>query len=304
MSTTIEEFEWLFPYEKIKVPFWERPSRVKFPQNKVLAVNISVAEEWWGRDYLSGGDKVLDIGNLSRTQGYNFDVGIWRALELLDKHQLHVSFGVSGAAAKYYPDVIRQIAKRGHEIIGKGYYQGRKAARMSLAELKEDIKETTAILESVSGKRLYGWGSPGGASSQWTFELIAEAGYEYCNDLGDDDLPYGVKVKDKIVVALPHIIMPTNDYGWFSGRPGLDSPTIVRSPREAVEFFQDTFDGYYETANRERAMLLSFVIHPFLSCTPDRIGAIDRMISYMKGFPGVWLINCGGIARWWRENYL
>ena len=78
----------------------------------------------------------------------------------------------------------------------------------------------------------------------------------------------------------------------------------MRSPREAVEFFRDTFDSYYETAKNEGPQSMTFGIHPYLSCYPDRIVAIDKMIAYMKSFPEVWLTNYAGLAEWWIENYV
>ncbi len=305
MSTTIEEYEWKFPYEKIKIPFPERRNKVVWPNDNIIAVHIYVAQEWWGRDFLPGHGNVLDIGNLSQEEDYNFDVGVWRALDLLDNYELKTTFFPSGAGAKYYPEVMREIKQRGHEIAGHGYYQSRDAARMDPKEEKEDIVKTTAILESVCGERPLGWINPGGGCSERTFELLVEEGYVWNGDLRDDDLPYGIKVKDKILIEIPHRTMTTNDFSWFSGRLGILSPVKAqRGPREVVEFFRDTFDAYYETAKREGAQSLTFGIHPFMSCTPDRIGAVERMIAYMKSFPDVWFTTFLGLAEWWKENYL
>jgi peptidoglycan/xylan/chitin deacetylase (PgdA/CDA1 family) len=305
MSITIEEYAWIFPHKKIKIPFQERRDKVRWPDNKIIAVHIYIAQEWWGRDFWPGPDKVLDIGNLSQEENYNFDVGIWRALDLLDRYELKATFFLSGAGAKYQPEVIREVKQRGHEVAGHSYYQSRNAARMDPEEEKEDIVKTTAILESVSGERPRGWINPAAGCSERTFEFLVEQGYVWNADLRDDDLPYGIKVKDKILIEIPHRTMTTNDFAWFSGRLGIDSPIKAqRGPREAVEFFRDTFDCYYETAKREGAQSLTFGIHPFISCWPDRIVAIERMIAYMKGFPDVWLTTYGNLARWWKENYL
>jgi peptidoglycan/xylan/chitin deacetylase (PgdA/CDA1 family) len=305
MVTTVEKYEWVFPYKKIKIPFRERRDKVRWPGNKLLAVHIYVAPEWWGRDFMPGSDNVLDIGNLSQEENYNFDVGIWRALDLLDKYELKVTFFPSGAAAKYYPEVIREIKQRGHEIAAHGYYQSRDAARMSAEEEKEDIVKTTAILESASGERPRGWINPGAGGSERTFELLVEEGYVWNGDLRDDDIPYGIQVKDRILIEIPHRTQTTNDFAWYSGRLGILSPIKAqRSPREAVQFFQDTFDGYYETTKQEGALSLTFGLHPFMCCLPDRIGATERMIAYMKGFSDVWFTNYGDLAKWWKENYL
>lgn len=305
MVTTIEEYDYVFPHKKIKIPFRERRDRVKWPNNKIIAVHSYVAQEWWGREFLAGSDKLLDLGNLSQEQDYNFDVGIWRILDLLDKYELKATFFFNGAGAKHRPEILREIKERGHELASEGFYHSRGAGRMSAEEEKEDIVKTTAILESVWGKHPLGWNNPGAGCSERTFELLVEAGYMWNGDLRDDDFPYGIKVKGKILIEIPHRTMSSNDFAWWSGRGGINSVVKAqRSPREAVEFFRDTFDSYYETAKREGAQSFTFGIHPYMSCYPDRIRAIDRMIAYMKSFPDVCFLTYDNLAQYWKENYL
>jgi len=305
MVSKIKEYEYVFPYEKIIIPFRERRKRVRWPDNKILAVHMYVAQEWFGRIFLEGSDKLLDLGNMSHKEEYNFNVGVWRVLDLLDRYELKMTFLCSGSGAKVHPEVIREIKQRGHEIAGHGYYQNRGAARMTADEEREDIVETTKILASVSGERPCGWLNPGAGCSERTFELLAEEGYLWNGDLRGDDLPYGIKVKDKILIEVPHRTQTTNDFAWFSGKGGItDIVKAQRSPREAVEFFRDTFDGYYELAKQEGAQSLTFGLHPYISCYPDRIGAIEKMLAYMKSFPGVWLTTYEKLAQWWKENYV
>jgi hypothetical protein len=110
-------------------------------------------------------------------------------------------------------------------------------------------------------------------------------------------------INGKILVQIPHRSKTTGDYGIFAF--GLEGAVRAqRSHREAAQFFQDTFDAYLETAQREWPQLISIVIHPYMSCIPERIGALDRMFSYMKGFPEVWFTTCIDLARYWKENYL
>ena len=306
MSTKLEEFGYVFPYKKIKIPFRERRERVRWPDNKILAAEMYVGAEWWGREY-SPDSKVLDIASLSHEEEYNFDVGLWRVLDVLDKYELKITFFCSGSAAQFRPEVLREIKHRGHEVAAHGYYQIRNPIRtgMDLETEREDIVKTTAILESVWGNRPLGWHNPGAGCSERTFELLVEQGYLWNGDLRDDDLPYGIEVKDKILIELPHRTMTTNDMAWWSGRKGITSIVKAqRSPREAVKFFRDTFDCYYETAKREGAQALVFGIHPYLSGYPDRIVAIDKMIAYMKSFPDVWFPTLNTLAQYWKENYV
>lgn len=302
---TIEEYAYMFPYKKIKIPFREKGAKVKWPDNNMFAVRIYIALEYWGRD-LSG--KTVNIMNLSRLETYNFEVGIWRALDMLDEHRLKVSVFTNGAGAKFYPEVVKEVKRRGHEIVGHGYYEwvlgDRNPANMSLQEEEEDIAESKAILESVSGEYPRGWVNP---VTEHTFPLLAKYGYSYHVMLADDDIPYGIEVGNKVIVEIPHRTQSTGDFAFFNSDLGGHGPSHIkaqRSSREAVQFFKDSFDDYYETAKMEGYGTLEFGIHPFCSCLPDRIRALDRMITYMKGFPKVWFSTYGELEQWWRKNYL
>ena len=309
----LEDYGYKFPYEKVKIPFPERGKKVRWPNGNILAVRICISLEIFGKRTLPGGPGAYvegigganDIGGLSEQDGYNLDVGTWRILDLLDKHNLKGTAFICGAAAQYCPDLVKEIKKRGHEIAGHGYYESRGPAAMTLDEEKDDISKTTAILESVTGERPCGWVNPMAAPSNSSFKLLVEHGYLWHGDLRDDDLPYGIKVNNKILVEIPHKTMTTNDFSIFAGQAGMHSHVrAIRSPKEATKFFQDTFDAYYETAIIEGPQLLTFGVHPFSSCLSDRIRAIDRMLGYMKSFPHVWIAISRDIARYWKDNYL
>lgn len=307
----LEEYGYIFPYKRVKIPFKERREKVRWPNGNIIAVHVYIALEVYGRKTIPAGVApqdiagTMDIGTLSEQDNYNLDVGIWRALDLLDKYQIKATVFTNGAVAQYRPEIVREVKERGHEIAAHGYYESRATAMMNTEQEKEDITKTTDILESVSGQRPRGWINPWAACSEYTFELLAEKGYLWHGDLRDDDLPYGIKVKDKILVEIPHRTISTNDFAFFAAAQGLfSSIKALRSSREAVRFFQDTFDDYYETARLEWPQSLTLGIHPFNSCLPDRARALDSMIRYMKGFRGVWFTTYLELAQWWKDNYL
>lgn len=49
---------------------------------------------------------------------------------------------------------------------------------------------------------------------------------------------------------------------------------------------------------------MTYGIHPSLSCYPDRIAAIDKMIAHMKSFPDVWFPTYDTLAQYWKDNYV
>jgi peptidoglycan/xylan/chitin deacetylase (PgdA/CDA1 family) len=312
MASTIEEYDYVFPYKKIKIPFRERREKVKWPGNKLLAVKLCIPQEWWGRIYqpkvyhASGAteaEHVMDVSYLSEGQDYYFDISVWRVLDLLDRHGLKGTFMCSGGGAQHRPEVIRAIYEKGHEIAGHSYYQSRGAARMTEAEEIEDIVKTTDVLTKVCGERPLGWDCTGVGAHERSFRLLAEHGYYWNGDLRDDDLPYGIVVGDKVLVEIPHRSRTTGDYSWFN-HGLMGEMRAQRSDKEAYSFFKDTFDAFYETALREGPQLITMVIHSYNCCTPERVGMVDRALAYIKGCPDVWVPTYIELARYWKENYL
>src|SRR5258706_16276108 len=63
---------------------------------------------------------------IQQGQWYRFETRLEknteRTLELLDRHQIKATFFVLGWIADRYPELIRKVAERGHEIASKGYY--------------------------------------------------------------------------------------------------------------------------------------------------------------------------------------
>ncbi|MBW2200407.1 MAG: polysaccharide deacetylase family protein, partial [Deltaproteobacteria bacterium] len=58
---------------------------------------------------------------ISRGQ-YGAKVGVPRILKFLEKNNIPATFFVPGFTANLYPDIIKEITERGHELANHGYY--------------------------------------------------------------------------------------------------------------------------------------------------------------------------------------
>lgn len=299
------EYDYRFPYEKIKIPFNEREETVKWPDDHKIAAHIYVTLEWWGTISQETQRGEVDIGRLSERQEYTFDVGAWRILDLLNRYGVKATFLVSGAGAEHHPDLLEAIADQGHEIAAHGYYQSRPATAMDQEEEQRDIERTTEVLRKASGQRPVGWINPGAKCTEKTFEYLVNHDYLWHGDLRGDDLPYGIKVNGETLVEIPHRTLTSNDFAFFGGKDGIYSQIIsLRSTDDASSFFRTVFDGFRKTAEREGSQSFTLGIHPFVSCLPDRIWAINDMISYLNNSPDVLVAPYRDIAEWWKDQYL
>ncbi|MFM9961957.1 MAG: XrtA system polysaccharide deacetylase [Planctomycetaceae bacterium] len=102
-------------------------------------------------------------------------------LELLDRHQTKATFFVLGWVAEQLPELVREVAARGHEVASRGFYR-RNIRELSRTEFKEDLARTREALEAATGQRVIGhrvadgWFQP---DDLWTLEVLAEEGYLY-----------------------------------------------------------------------------------------------------------------------------
>jgi len=103
-------------------------------------------------------------------------------LDLFDKHDhVKATFFVLGWIADQYPDLIQEVADRGHEIACHSYYH-RMVSSLTPDEFKRDTdKAINAIVKACSriplGYRSPSWGIRPDMS--WAFEILADFGFEY-----------------------------------------------------------------------------------------------------------------------------
>lgn len=127
---------------------------------------------------------------IQRGEWYRFESRLerntHRVLELLEAHQQRATFFVLGWVADAMPELVAEVAARGHEIASKGYYH-RSIRGMTPGEFREDLARARDALQRASGQRILGfrvadgWFGP---EDLWALDVLAEQGYEYDSSIG------------------------------------------------------------------------------------------------------------------------
>lgn len=234
---------------------------------------------------------------------YGGRVGIWRMLDLLDKYQIKGSFPVTGAATVRYRDAVREIYRRGHEVLARGFYQEEVAIFMTPKEQKEDLERTTKALLSVAsevGAKREKQGPLGHIAStgKWTperDEMLSEQGYLYVSDIHNDDRPYCTRINGKPIVSvpLPDIGGAVQDNSFYKGY----------TPHDIFGIFKDEFDYWYEQGGKGSPGMVTMICHPYLGGRAHVTMNWERMINYAMGHPHVWFPKRLDIARWTLKNW-
>jgi peptidoglycan/xylan/chitin deacetylase (PgdA/CDA1 family) len=280
--------------------------QVRWPQEARIVISIVVNYEEGAEHSLLDGDQnhetngevpspvppeQRDLFNESFFE-YGSRVGVWRLLDLLDKHQVKATFFCCALALERNPDAAREIVARGHEVCGHGY-RWEEHHLMGREEERQDIEKTVASLTQTTGQRPLGWFTRYGSSVHTRDLVVEEGGFLYDSGAFNDDLPYFVTVAEKPWLVLPYS-METNDARFWRG--GLVSVS------DFYEYLQETFDCLYEEGETHPKMM-SVGLHCRISGRPARSRAVERFIRYAQGFPRVWFARRDEIAKWWLENY-
>lgn len=102
-------------------------------------------------------------------------------LDMLDRHNARATFFTLGWLADHAPDVILEIARRGHEIASLGYH-GDALATPSPAAFRDDALRARDTLERITGTEVLGFRPAQGALPTDTveaFKILAWCGYRY-----------------------------------------------------------------------------------------------------------------------------
>jgi polysaccharide deacetylase family protein (PEP-CTERM system associated) len=108
-----------------------------------------------------------------------------RILELLDAHRTQATFFTLGWIAERYPQTVRAIVARGHELASHGYGHER-ATDLDADAFFADVDRARKLLEDLSGVTVLGYRAPSfsiGAGNLWAFDGLARAGYRYSSSI-------------------------------------------------------------------------------------------------------------------------
>jgi len=137
-------------------------------------------------------------------------------LDLLDRHTVKGTFFILGWVASRHPELIREIANRGHEIASHGmshtlvYSQSREVFR-------SETRDSKALLEDICQQKVIGYRAATYSitrKSLWALDILCEEGFQY----------------DSSIFPMRH-----DRYGIPDANP---LPGLVKTPegRQIVEF--------------------------------------------------------------------
>jgi len=227
---------------------------------------------------------------ISRSQ-YGAKVGIPRILKFLEKYSIPATFFVPGFTAERYPDLVREIAGKGHELANHGFYHE------NPTEFIGDAQKERDVLRRGSRYRIrpVGYRSPGWDLNPYTPELLLEEGICYDSSLMDQEVPYVLLTRGSAkLIELP-IDWLLDDYVHFQ----FSAPSIqgLSAPSKVLEIWTGEFDGYHEDGG-----CYTLTMHPQVIGRSHRMKMLVTLVEHMQRQGGVWFATCKEVADYCAEH--
>lgn len=119
-------------------------------------------------------------GEVSLTFDDGPDPGVTpQVLDLLDRYGARASFFLVATRAAAYPELVREVVRRGHSVENHSYSHSHAFAARGWGATQRDIRQSQALLASVSGRAPRFFRAPAGFRNPLLDPLLARAGLRY-----------------------------------------------------------------------------------------------------------------------------
>lgn len=263
-----------------------------------LAVNLeyfAFGEGYGGEVVPTGGLGKLGLGpdvlNWSWRE-YGNRVGAYRLLELLDAFELPCSVLVNSELAVHAPELVQAHVARGDEIVAHGATNSQRQGDMPLEVEAAMIADVRARLEKPAG-----WLGPWISQSQYTPDLLQEAGFSYLLDWCHDDEPIYMRTRSGATILSIPYPQELNDMAAI----------VVRraSASEFADMIVDNLEEMiYQAAHPDSPpLVMGIALHPYIIAQPFRLRHIRRVLSHLaakRDAGQIWFATAGDIAAVYR----
>ena len=106
-------------------------------------------------------------------------------LRALDRHNIKATFFILGWTGERYPDLVKEINKRGHSV-GCHSFQHRLIYHLTPEDFREDTRRAKDILEQITGKHVRGYRAPSYSitrKSLWAYDILEQLGFEFSSSV-------------------------------------------------------------------------------------------------------------------------
>lgn len=235
-------------------------------------------------------DGVINFADMSRGL-YGPNEGLERCLKVLEDTGIKSTFFIPGKIAERYPDKVREIASKGHELAYHGYEHESEIGYPIEKEIG-NMERSEKILEALGGKKIVGHRGCYNIIQPYTIDLIRSRGYKYSSVMKDRDWAYLYPAKEgeAPVAELPteHTLDDVTYFYFSYCKP-------VNKSNYTSEYVKGIWTDYFDELCREKDKVFVLKLHPQLIGRASRARMLNEFITYMQA-KGAWIATCEEVA--------
>lgn len=183
---------------------------------------------------------VYNVDTEEKVLSVSFDAAWGRAntegiLDILDQYGVKANFFLVGFWAEKYPELVAELQARGHEV-GNHSATHPHMSKLSDAQIREELKRCSDLVQSVTGKPTTLFRPPYGEYNDEVVRISREEGYE-CIQWNVDSLDWKNISAEDMVRRCTKAVNP-GDIVLFHN----DSKYILQALPQILEYYQQA--GY------------------------------------------------------------
>ena len=218
---------------------------------------------------------------------YGNRIGAFRLFELLRRLGIPPTVLLNTDVYDEAPDVMQAARAASAEVVGHGRSNSDSLSGMTPEAERAYLADVADRIHSEEGTAPGGWSSPWLSHTPSTLNLLVDTGYQYLLDMRLDDQPVWLRTESGRLLTIPYAA-ELNDSSTMVGRSVL--------ARDFADMIDDEFGELYEAA-AHTPMVMSVVLHSFISGVPFRLRAVGRALERIAASEGVWLTTPREIHR-------
>jgi peptidoglycan/xylan/chitin deacetylase (PgdA/CDA1 family) len=260
-------------------------SRSPWPNGAKAAISITVDNLGEAQELSSG------TWPSGRPIGQHFSVteALPRMLQIFDECDTKVTFFFETWSVGIYPDVAKEVVRRGHEIGWHGF-QHEMWTKLSLEEEEENFSKSFADAKRF-GIKYDGFRPPGGLINDGTYRLLREHGIRYISPVAEK----AAITRD--LAVLPFHWKTIDAYYYMEEFSGLRRLYGAEEKALDPQILKKCFFDQVEEAVKSGAYI-SFLFHPILQTSEDKFSVIQEVVEHIAKDPRIWCAPCTHIADW------
>jgi polysaccharide deacetylase family protein (PEP-CTERM system associated) len=140
----------------------------------VMSVDV---EDWFSVENMRG---IIPRQDWDRLES-RVERNVGRLLDLFSTHRIEATFFVLGWIAERHPDMVGEIARRGHEVASHGYSHNM-LTRMTPEEFDADLKQSLEMLARAGVSSVLGFRAPTFSvtrKTMWATDVLKSRGLAY-----------------------------------------------------------------------------------------------------------------------------